>query len=83
MDFALSEEQQAIYDMARDFGAARIAPNAQAWEEAGAIPREVLQEAAALGLAAMYVPEDHGGTGLSRLDAVLVFEALSLACPTT
>jgi alkylation response protein AidB-like acyl-CoA dehydrogenase len=81
MDFALSEEQQAIRDMARGFGQEKIAPHAQEWEAAGAIPREVLREAAALGLAAMYVPEDKGGTGLTRLDAVLVFEALAEACP--
>jgi alkylation response protein AidB-like acyl-CoA dehydrogenase len=81
MDFALSDEQQAIRDMARDFGQERIAPHAQAWEAAGAIPREVLREAAGLGLAAMYVPEDMGGSGLTRLDAALVFEALAMACP--
>ena len=60
MDFALSDEQVAIRDMARDFGRERIAPFAQAWEAAGTIPREVLREAAALGFAAMYVPEDDG-----------------------
>ena len=82
MDFALSEEQQAIFDMARDFGAEKIAPYAAAWEAEGAIPREVLQDAAALGLAAIYVREENGGSGLTRLDAVLIFEALSMACPS-
>ena len=53
MDFALSEEQVAIRDMARDFGRERIAPHAQEWEAAGTIPREVLREAAGLGFAAM------------------------------
>jgi alkylation response protein AidB-like acyl-CoA dehydrogenase len=82
MDFALSEEQKSIFDMARDFGAEKIAPFAAQWEEDGTIPREVLQEAAALGLAAIYVPEDAGGSGLTRLDAALIFEALSEACPS-
>ncbi len=81
MDFALSDEQSAIRDMARDFGRERIAPHALAWETTG-IPRDALAEAGALGLAAMYVPEDLGGAGLSRLDAVLVFEALAAACPS-
>ena len=81
MDFALSDEQAAIRDMARDFGRTRIAPNALAWEAAGTIPRDVLAEAGALGFAAMYVPEERGGAGLARLDAVLVFEALAEACP--
>jgi alkylation response protein AidB-like acyl-CoA dehydrogenase len=82
MNFALTEEQQAIFEMARDFGAEKIAPYAADWEAEGTIPREVLQEAAALGLAAIYVSEEHGGSGLSRLDATLIFEALSMACPS-
>lgn len=82
MDFELTEQQELIFDVARDFGQYEIAPNAHAWEEAGTIPREMLQEAAGLGFGALYVPEKMGGTGLSRLDAVLVFEALAVACPS-
>ena len=82
MDFALSEEQQALFDMARDFGAEKIAPHAADWEREGTIPRELLTEAGALGLGAIYVSEESGGAGLSRLDAALVFEALSMACPS-
>jgi len=82
MDFALTEEQQAIFDMAKGFGADRIAPNAAKWEDEGAIPRDVLEEAGALGLAGIYVRDDVGGSGLSRLDATLIFEALSMACPS-
>jgi alkylation response protein AidB-like acyl-CoA dehydrogenase len=81
MDFALSDEQQAIRDMARAFGRDRVAPHALAWEAEGTIPRDVLAEAGALGFAAMYAPEDCGGAGLTRLDAVLVFEALAESCP--
>ena len=82
MDFALSEEQTLIFDMARDFGREAIAPHAYAWEKAGTIPREVLRQAGELGFGALYVPEEYGGTGLTRLDATLVFEALSEACPS-
>lgn len=81
MDFALTSEQEAIFEAAYDFGQNEIAPHAQAWEEAGTIPREVLSAAAEMGFAALYVPEELGGTGLTRLDATLVFEALSRACP--
>ncbi|RCW86701.1 acyl-CoA dehydrogenase family protein [Paracoccus lutimaris] len=82
MDFALSEEQQAIFDMARDFGAEYIAPHARAWEEAGTIPRDLWRRCAELGLGGVYVAEDFGGTGLSRLDATLIFEGLAMACPS-
>ncbi|WP_067222545.1 acyl-CoA dehydrogenase family protein [Stappia indica] len=82
MDFALSEEQTLIFDMARDFGREAIAPNAYAWEKAGTIPRDVLRQAGELGFGALYVPEEYGGTSLTRLDATLVFEALSEACPS-
>ena len=82
MDFALTDEQRAVFDMARDFGAEKIAPHAMAWEEQGTIPREILTEAGALGLGGIYVREDVGGSGLSRLDATLIFEALSMACPS-
>ncbi len=82
MDFALTEEQQAIFDMARDFGAEKIAPFAHQWEKDGTIPRAIFTELAALGFGAIYVPEEDGGTGLTRLDATLIFEALSMACPS-
>lgn len=80
MEFALSEEQTAIVDMARAFGEEHIAPNARAWEAAGTIPKDLWRQMAELGFAGLYVSEEHGGTGLSRLDATLVFEALSRSC---
>ncbi|WP_273523220.1 acyl-CoA dehydrogenase family protein [Rhodosalinus sediminis] len=82
MDFALSEEQRAIFDMAHAFGQEHIAPHAQAWERAGTIPRDLWPKVAELGLAGIYVSEEHGGSGLGRLDAALVFEALAMACPS-
>ena len=82
MDFALNEESQAIFDMAHAVGQAEIAPNARAWEAAGDIPRDLWPKLAELGLAGLYVSEESGGSGLTRLDATLVFEALSMACPS-
>lgn len=81
MDFALSEEQQAIFDMAKAFGAEHVAPFARDWERAGTIPKSLWPKVAELGLGGIYVGEDHGGSGLTRLDATLVFEALAMACP--
>jgi len=82
MDFGPSEEQLAIFEVARAFGAEHIAPYARAWEAAGTIPRDLWPKLAGLGFGGLCVREESGGAGLSRLDAVLVFEALSMACPS-
>ncbi|MCW1933527.1 acyl-CoA dehydrogenase family protein [Pararhodobacter zhoushanensis] len=82
MDFALSDEQTAIFDMAHAFGQEHIAPFARQWEAEGVIPRDLWPKLAELGLGGLYVSEENGGTGLTRLDATLVFEALSMACPS-
>ncbi|MDX8353364.1 acyl-CoA dehydrogenase family protein [Cognatiyoonia sp. IB215182] len=80
MDFALTEEQVAIFDMAQAFGAEHIAPHARDWEAEGTIPKDLWPKLAELGFGGLYVSEDMGGSGLSRLDATLVFEALSQSC---
>ncbi|KPQ14580.1 MAG: putative acyl-CoA dehydrogenase [Rhodobacteraceae bacterium HLUCCO18] len=80
MDFALSEEQEAIFDMARAFGEAEIAPHARDWDRAGEIPKDLWPKLAELGFGGLYVGEEMGGSGLTRLDATLVFEALSRSC---
>lgn len=82
MDFGLSEEQTAIFDMAYAFGQEHIAPHARAWEADGTIPKELWPRLAELGFGGLYVSEESGGSGLTRLDATLVFEALSMACPS-
>ena len=82
MDFALSEEHQAIYDMALAFGMENIAPKAIEWDETGHFPIDVVRSVGELGLAGIYVREDVGGSGLGRLDATLIFEALAWSCPS-
>lgn len=82
MDFALSPEAEAIFDMARDVGRAEIAPHARDWEREGTIPRTLWPKLADLGFGGLYVSADKGGTGLTRLEATLVFEALSQSCPS-
>ena len=82
MDFSLSSEQTAIFDMAYEFGQEHIAPFARDWENQGTIPKELWPKVAQLGLGGIYVSDEMGGSGLSRLDATLVFEALAMACPS-
>src|SRR3984957_5532614 len=79
--FALTADHLAVRDMAKSFADARIAPNALRWDEEEHFPADVLREAATLGMAAIYVSEQQGGSGMTRLDAALIFEALSTGCP--
>ena len=79
----LSEEQSAIQDMARNFATEKLAPHAKQWDEDKHFPVDTLREMAGLGFAGIYLQEEHGGSGLSRFDAALIFEALSGGCTST
>ena len=81
MHFALTEEQTAIQETALSFAKERLAPHAGEWDETEHFPLDVIRETAGLGMAAIYVPAEKGGSGLSRLDGALIFEALSYGCP--
>jgi alkylation response protein AidB-like acyl-CoA dehydrogenase len=80
--FALSEDQLAIQEMATAFATETLAPHAIRWDEEKHFPVAEMRQAAALGMGGIYIAEDVGGSGLSRLDAALIFEALSTGCPT-
>lgn len=77
MAYDTTEDQNLIIATARRFAADSLAPFAAAWEEAGTLDRPTLQAMAALGFAGIYVRDDVGGSGLSRLDAAIIFEELS------
>ncbi len=79
--FELNADQRAIQDMARSFAADRVAPNALKWDLDHHFPADVIRETGPLGMGGIYVHEDVGGSALGRLDAALIFEALSAACP--
>ena len=80
--FSLTEDHIAIRDMAREFAAEKLAPHAVEWDETKHFPVDVMREAASLGMGGVYVRDDVGGSGLTRLDAALIFEALATGCPT-
>ena len=82
MQFALTEDQVAVRDMARAFAADKIAPFALKWDEEKHFPIDVMREAAVLGIGGIYIRDDVGGSALSRFDAALIFEALAQGCPT-
>ena len=75
--FELPEDTQALRETALDFARERIAPHAIQWDQERHFPVDVFREAACLGMAGLYVREESGGSGLTRLDAAVVFEALA------
>ncbi len=81
--FALTEDQLVIQDMARKFTADAITPFAAKWDEEHHYPTDVWKAAGELGFGAIYVSEDSGGTGLGRLEAALIMEAMAYGCPAT
>ncbi|MGD9507740.1 MAG: acyl-CoA dehydrogenase family protein [Geminicoccaceae bacterium] len=83
MQFELTPDQEALRDTARSFAADALAPHAAEWDERSHFPVATLREAAALGFAGLYVREDVGGSGLTRLDAAILFEELSAGCTAT
>jgi alkylation response protein AidB-like acyl-CoA dehydrogenase len=83
MDFDLTEEQRAIQDTAREFARAEMMPRAKEWDENETFPVETLRAAAALGFGGIYVKDDVGGSGLTRLDATIIFEELAQGCTST
>tara|TARA_B100000678_G_C18222344_1_gene507468 strand:+ start:431 stop:1570 length:1140 start_codon:yes stop_codon:yes gene_type:complete len=77
MAFTFTGEQTMIRDTAAAFSRDQLRPNAARWDEESYFPVDVIRQAAELGFAGIYVNEDVGGSGLSRQDAVLIFEQLS------
>jgi alkylation response protein AidB-like acyl-CoA dehydrogenase len=80
---ALTSDQAAILEAVRDFTDRVLAPGADAWDEAHELPLEILRQAGELGLGGIYASDERGGSGLTRADAVLIFEELARGDVTT
>ncbi len=83
MDFELSDEQRLLVDSARAFAAKELAPYAADWDRDHHFPVEVIKRAAEQGYLALYIKEEDGGLGLSRLSSSLIFEQLAAGCIAT
>ena len=81
--FALTEDQLAIQEMAQRFTADNITPHAGEWDEKHIFPIDTIKQSAELGFGAIYVSEESGGIGLGRLEAALIMEAMAYGCPST
>ena len=79
---ALSDDERAaILEAVRDFSQSELAPHALEWDEHKIFPAETLHRAGELGVGGIYVREEFGGSGLSRTDAVAIFEELAVGDP--
>ncbi|MFW1708257.1 acyl-CoA dehydrogenase family protein [Vibrio parahaemolyticus] len=83
MDFELNEDQLAFAEVAKQFADQMLAPHAAEWDENHHFPKDVLRQAGELGFLSIYTPPEHGGLGLSRLDAAIIFERLAMGCTAT
>jgi len=83
MDFELSDEQRLLTDSARAFAARELTPHAAEWDREHHFPVEVIRRAAEQGYLALYLREEDGGLGLSRLSSSLIFEQLAAGCVAT
>jgi len=83
MDFTLSADQQAFQATARDFARREMMPFAREWDENETFPIAALRKAATLGFGGVYVREDVGGSALTNLDAVIIYEELAQGCTST
>ena len=81
--FSLTDEQKLIKETALNFAKERIMPHALEWDLKGHFPEDVVKSTAELGFAGIYLPEAVGGSGLGRMEASIIFEALAYGCPST
>ncbi len=81
LGFTLTEEQLALQQKAREFAIREILPVARKYDEAEEFPFDVLKKAHAEGLLNLGVPKKYGGPGYGLIDACIVVEEASAACP--
>jgi len=79
----LDSEQQAIQSVAYDFALKEMRPHRRDWDQNEVFPIQCMRKAAGLGFAGIYVSAEDGGSGLTRLNASLIFEALAQGCTST
>ncbi|MGP3948901.1 acyl-CoA dehydrogenase family protein [Streptomyces sp. 7N604] len=76
MNLELSEEQEAVRRLAKDFTDREIVPNAVAWDRAESVDRGIVKTLGDLGFLGLTIPEEYGGSGGDHLAYVLVTEEL-------
>jgi acyl-CoA dehydrogenase len=80
IDFSLTEEQQALRELAHDFAAREMRPVAWEYDREGTWPQAIIEKAWEVGLMNPHIPEEYGGAGASAIDGVLIEEELGWGC---
>ena len=83
MDLSLSPEQQEIRKLVRDFAEREVKPRAEAIDQSGEFPRDLVDKAAKLGLLGILVSEDYEGAGLDHLSFAIFVEEVARFCAST
>ena len=81
VNFDMSEEQEMLVELARQFADDELIPNAEEWDRGGVFPEETIHKARDLGLLNCTIPHEYGGMGLSFLDEVMINEELGRGDP--
>jgi alkylation response protein AidB-like acyl-CoA dehydrogenase len=77
MDFELSDDQQRIRRVARDFAEAELGDKIAPYDERHEFPREIVAKLGPLGFMGVLVPEEYGGSALDYVSYALIVEELS------
>jgi acyl-CoA dehydrogenase len=80
ISFSLSEEQQALKEMAREFAEKEMKPNAAKYDKGDEFSEDVMQKAFDVGFLTCTVPSEYGGGGMNDLDTVIISEELAAGC---
>ncbi len=83
MDFELTDDLQALQDVARRFAAEHIAPNARQWDREASIPRDIVKKLGELGFMGIFIPTEYGGCGFGDTEAVVIMEEIARHCGGT
>ena len=81
VDFTLSEEQQMLQELAREFATENVRPMAEHWDAKSEFPMEAIEAAHELGLMNLHIPEEYGGMGMGTMDEVIVQEEFAWGDP--
>ena len=81
VDFNLTEQQEMLVELAREFADDELIPNAEKWDTEGTFPKEAIDKAREMGLLNCTIPEAYGGMGLSFLEEAMINEELGRGDP--